>query len=117
MTDYEPRNWPDDVLEALLPLGITEFDTLETMIPKVREAGYKIETLSEDRVSLFSDATVFFAEVIDSRRTNSGIGQYWSKSDFADALARATESCIRHNRYQDKQLEEMERPFRISVPG
>lgn len=100
--DYgKPRDWPQDILDLLEPLGITQYETLDTIKPKLDAAGFKIVAMSEDKGGMLSTYPLYYAAVYGSDPDDDIRGEYWSETDYAEALAWAASAVLRERKIQE----------------
>ena len=93
---FQPRHeWPDYVTQTLERVGIGQYETVETIRPKIESLGLQIIAMDEDRGGMLSTYSLYYAAVIDPNDQASIRGEYWSNTDYAEALAWAAAHVLR----------------------
>ncbi|MDP9363135.1 MAG: hypothetical protein M3Q10_02685 [Chloroflexota bacterium] len=114
---FEPREeWPNWVREPLEKVGITPYETVDTIRPKIEALGFRIVAMHLDRGSPMSTHPLYYAEVIDPHRKDGILGQYWSPTDFAEALAWATSRVLQDNEEHERRRRERTGTPRFEIP-
>lgn len=89
----KPRNWPQEMLDRLEPFGITPYDTLDTIKPKLEAAGFRIVEMNVDRGGILS-TPLYHAAVYGSEPGDRIKGESWSETDYVEALAEAADRIL-----------------------
>jgi ribosome-binding protein aMBF1 (putative translation factor) len=104
---FQPRQeWPDFITQPLEHVGIGRYETVETIKPKIESLGLQVVALNEDWGGVASTYPLYYAAVIDPNDEDSVRGEYWSSTDYAEALAWATATALNDREERQQRREE-----------
>jgi hypothetical protein len=66
-TAWQRREWPDYMRAVLEPAGITPYETVDSIRPKIEAIGFRIEAMREDWGGMLSTYPLYYTEVVDTR--------------------------------------------------
>jgi len=101
---FQPRNeWPNWISEPLERVGIGRYETVETILPKIEDLGLTVLAMEEDWGGMMSTYPLYYVAVTDLKDESSIRGEYWSETDYAEALAWATARVLDDRATRERQ--------------
>jgi hypothetical protein len=100
------KEWPDDIKETLERVGITPNETVGSIGPKIRALGFEIRDTHIDHGGIIPTYPLYYAAVADPNDEDGILGQYWSSTGYAEALAWATARVLVERDMKARRLQE-----------